>query len=131
MPKEKDSERLNLLARLLLGAIGTVQFDWRAFKGHPAERDDCGLNGLLGTELPIVERQRMLREALADFLRTGGVPNCVEVSGDEGMQLDPETRYEFRFSFAGVDVYVKTVLSRDDPQEPELMVKKVARQNRA
>ena len=62
-------------------------------------------------------------------MRKGGDANRVDVPGDTDWRLDPETRYEFRLAFADTNVYVKTVLDLDDPDDPALVVKKVARQN--
>lgn len=73
------------------------------------------------------QRERMLREALAEFMHRGGCPNRVVIRGDE--RGDPETRYEFRFEFAGMRVYVYAVLNLDDADDPLLIVKKVARWN--
>lgn len=69
----------------------------------------------------------MLREALAEWLRNGNQPSRVDVGGDE--RGDPETRYEFRFEFAGVRVYLYLVVCMDDPADPQVTIRKVARWN--
>jgi len=129
MPKETDQERLDLLARVLLGAIGFVSFDERAHLGNPNEPDDLGLIALFGENTTYSVQRTQLRDVLVDFLRGGERPSRVEFPGDREYAKDPETRYEFRLDIAGRGVYVKTMLRLDDPDDPELVVKSVKKWN--
>jgi hypothetical protein len=125
VPKENDSERLGLLLRILRDpASNVVLFKRRAFVGSD-EPDDIGLDRLL-PDLPRMGQRAELREALVEFLESGGRPNRLEYTYED---RDPETIYEFRFELQGVRVYVKTELKDAESHDPTLEVKSVKRQN--
>ncbi|MBI5863391.1 MAG: hypothetical protein HZB38_02545 [Planctomycetes bacterium] len=128
MPKETDAKRLQLLARILLGAIGRVDLARRAYEGSLAEPDDLGLYRLFSeTDMGDLEIRASLRDALVAHLKRGAPVNRVDVKGDD--RGDPELRYEFRFVFRETKVYVKAVLNLDDKTDPLLEIKCVKRKN--
>lgn len=133
MPRETDRNRLDLLARALISAppdvFGEVWFEERAHTGSAAEPDDIGLNGVFSEKVSRVEKERRLREALADHIREGSKVTRVEVAGDIKWGKDPELRYEFRLKLRDRRVYVKIVLDLDADREPVIFVKKVGRWN--
>jgi hypothetical protein len=128
VPKETDPAQIALLLRLLSDpASNVVIVGQRAFEGS-SEADDLGLDRLLADDLQPREKAEQLKVALAEFLGEGGAPNRVAVAGDAG-RGDPAVFYEFRLTFAGVKVYVKSELKDDDPADPVLEIKSVKRQN--
>jgi len=125
MPAETDPERLKLLVRLLLGGVGHVEFTPAALTGKPTDADSAGLYGVFGSDVSRAELKVQLREAVVAFLRQNGKVTRVDKPGDRGTQMDPATFYEFRIELAGTRVYVETILSLDEPDDPELLVLKV------
>ena len=133
MPRETDRDRLELIARVLQSAppdgFGEVWIEERAQTGSAAEPDDIGLTGVFPANVSRVRKERLLREALAEHIRTGCKVTRVEVAGDMEWHKDPELRYEFRMELRGQRVYVKIVVDLDADSEPVIFVKKVGRWN--
>lgn len=133
MPQETDRARLELIARVLLSAppdvLGEVWFEERAHAGSAAETDDIGMTAIFPTKISRTRQERLLREALAEHIRTGRKVTRVEVAGVTAWGKDPELRYEFRMELRGQRVYVKIVFDGDDTNEPVIIVKKVGRWN--
>lgn len=121
------------MARVLRSAppdvVGEVWFEERAHAGSAAEPDDIGMKAIFPTKISRVRRERLLREALAEHIRTGRKVTRVEVAGDAEWGKGPELRYEFRMELGGQRVYVKIVLDTDAGKEPVVIVKKVGRWN--
>jgi hypothetical protein len=125
MPKETDPERLHLLARVLRDpASNVVMFSRRAHEGS-AEADDLGLNRLLPESTPR-GRELELQEALARCVEAGEQPNRIEYAYED---RDPETIYEFRITFRGERIYVKSELKELEAGDPTLVIRSVKRQN--
>lgn len=103
--------------------------DGDVFFFDKANFGDDNKPGLMRLDLPakwkLPYRQRRLREAMAALLRSGSVPTAFEEVGDAGTQKDAMVEWEWRFSFHGIAVYVKTQLDEFDPKSVALMIKDV------
>ncbi len=127
MPREADPERLRKLREVFADTASNVpEFTETAELG--GYRSDEGLQGLL-PDLAPYGRRLALKQAIVRFLDAGERPTREDSVGDQEMQIDAAVYYHFRVTVEDVRLFVK-VLFEDAPDEPEVLVISVKRDDR-
>ncbi len=125
MPPEHDPLILDALRRAFADPTSNaVEFKRTARTG--GYRDDEGLENLLPAELPLSDKQRLLKEAIVRYVDQGITPTVVTYEGDD-VRGEPVRFHEFRLVVAGVGLYVKVYLEPDELNDPTARVCSVKR----
>lgn len=125
MAKESDERILRLLRDCFSDRASNVP-DFTRTAETGGHRSDEGLCNLFRPHWSVQARREALKQAIAEFLSSGGRPAREEARGDAEMRLDAAVYYQFRVEVAGTRLFVKVFLD-DDYREPCVTVISVKR----
>ena len=126
VPRETDKQRLELLREIFSSRTSNEPAFTRTAQtgGH---RPDEGLESLLPADLTRDEKRRLVKQAIAEVLDAGGLPEVIDKPGDVAMKLDARRVHMFRVEVPSVRLAVQVDLDDSNPRTPHATVISVKR----